>query len=302
MNYGNSKSFNFLYNCLLFSTQRWLLNPVKISMLVLPDTKISSEFAVNKKYITLILQYLKQLLKAFIFHPITRLYILSLLNSWILPYVACKIFTSFWEHGSLNHCGLRNKDLQERPYFARRTQKLLGNAVRSPCLAKLPQKCTPGSCALQSHQHPHRPVLHWCCVSTAEGGAVAKAGEMRVSSKLRLVTGKQGWPYCLGGISRSMDKKRSPPLTLLTMFYFNIYCDTLIKLRASWQRGIISRVAPIVCLVTTGFKSHLRGEAILLPIYLGVFIWGYIIPQGVSSPACNTLRYSIPEMPEHFMV
>lgn len=45
----------------------------------------------------------------------------SLLSSWILPYVACKIFTSFWEHGSLNHCGLRNKDLQEKPYFARRT-------------------------------------------------------------------------------------------------------------------------------------------------------------------------------------
>lgn len=68
-----------------------------------------------------------------------------------------------------------------------------------------------------------------------------------------LVTDKQGWPNCAGEISRSMDKKISPPLTLLATFHFNT-CDTSIKCRASWQSGIIFRVASIVCLVTISSK------------------------------------------------
>lgn len=43
--------------------------------------------------------------------------------------------------------------------------------------------------------------------------------------------------------------------------------------------------------MTICFKSDFRGESILLSIYLGVFIWGYISPQGLRCSVCNKLRH-----------
>lgn len=92
MNHGysnSSKHFNFLYNLLLFSKWRWLVNPDKICKLFLPATTTSSEFAVNwNDFTPLILQHLKQFLKSFTFHPVLCLCIICLPGSQILPYAA----------------------------------------------------------------------------------------------------------------------------------------------------------------------------------------------------------------------
>lgn len=215
MNYGNSESLepsNFLYNCLLFSKQRWLLNPVKICTLFLLLTLSETLLLTG----TISLSHSPRFEAIFEGFHLSPSYTLvysfppSLLSSWILPYVACKIFISFWEHGSLNHCALRNKDLQEKPYFTRRThgsEAALPDLRAGPSSRGAPRNAPRGCTTLLTCAHPG---AWWAEHRGQQWPGQGNEGQQHTEQGTWWLANKQRWPNCAGEISRSMDKNDHP--------------------------------------------------------------------------------------------